>query len=148
MLRTHDAISIRATTERIFDLAVDIECWPLLLPHYRYVRRLPDVGSARAFAMGARQFGLPVRWSATQRSDPVAGTISYHHRAGVTRDMDVVWRLTAREQDVLVTIDHVLTAGWPLVATGVGQLLVGELFVRQIAQRTLRGIRRAAEQGR
>ena len=48
---------MRAPYDRIFDLAANVERWPELLPHYRYVRRLP--GADRHFAMGARRGPVP-----------------------------------------------------------------------------------------
>ena len=79
MLRTVDEIVVYAPLERVFALAADVERWPALLPHYRYVRRLgatlPD-GSA-AYAMGARRSGFPIRWSAVQRREREAQRIAY-----------------------------------------------------------------------
>jgi ribosome-associated toxin RatA of RatAB toxin-antitoxin module len=37
---TIDRIVIRAPLERVFALARDVERWPELLPHYRWVRML------------------------------------------------------------------------------------------------------------
>lgn len=150
MLHTTDEIVVYAPLERVFALAADVERWPALLPHYRYVRRLGaslSDGSA-AYAMGATRSGFPVRWSSTQRRERAAQRIAYHHIEGVTRGMDVEWRFEAVEGGVRVTIEHRLEHGWPLVASPLGRVLVGELFVKNVAQRTLRGIKRAAEGGR
>ena len=150
MMRTVDEIVVFAPIERVFELAADVERWPALLPHYRYVRpvSLRMARDMHAYAMGATRSGIPIRWSATQRRDPQAHRIAYHHIGGVTRGMDVEWRFEALEGGVRVTIEHRLVHGWPLVASRLGQALVGELFVRNVAQRTLRGIKRAAERDR
>src|SRR5437870_12133994 len=37
---TVDCISIHAPLERVFDVAQDVEGWPEILPHYRWVRFL------------------------------------------------------------------------------------------------------------
>lgn len=150
MLHTVDEVVVFAAPDRVYELASDVERWPMLLPHYRYVRRLgansPD-GSA-AYAMGAMRSKIPVRWVATQRRERGAQRIAYHHIGGVTLGMDVVWRFETAEGGVRVTIEHRLERGWPVVASPLGQALVGELFIRNVAQRTLRGIKQAAERGR
>ena len=61
--------------------------------------------------------------------------------------MDVEWRFEPGEEVVQLTIEHRLERGWPLVASPLGQALVGELFVRNVAQRSLRGIKRVAGRG-
>lgn len=150
MLHTIDEIVAFAPLERVFELAADVERWPALLPHYRYVRPITAgrAPGARAYAMGATRSGIPVRWSAVQRREWEALRIAYHHVAGITRGMDVEWRFEPGVGGVRVTIEHRLVRGWPLVASPLGQVLVGELFVRNVARRTLRGIKREAERGR
>jgi len=147
MFHTLDTLTIHAPLDRVFALAVDIERWPELLSHYRYVRLLQGGGERGVYAMGARRTGIPVRWVAEQDVVPDPPRISYHHVAGVTRDMDVAWRFTSHGDGVEIALEHTLTGGWPLVASPIGQWCVGELFVRHIAQRTLLGIKRAAERG-
>jgi len=147
MLRTLDAITISAPYERVFHLAADVERWPSLLPHYRYVRRLSGGGDAGVYAMGASRSGIPVRWTAWQQCRAAACVIVYHHIAGVTRDMRVAWRFAPRGTDVDITLEHELRGGWPMVASRAGQVFVGELFVRHIAQQTLHGLKQVAEQG-
>ncbi|MGH7568687.1 MAG: SRPBCC family protein, partial [Gemmatimonadales bacterium] len=39
-MRTVDRIRIHAPLERVFALAQDVERWPEILPHYRWVRFL------------------------------------------------------------------------------------------------------------
>lgn len=150
MMRTVDQIVVFAPIERVFGLAADVERWPALLPHYRYVRPIAPAPARGmdAYAMGAMRSRIPIHWSATQRRDPEARRIAYHHIGGVTRGMDVEWRFEALDGGVRVTIEHRLERGRPLVASPLGQALVGELFVRNVARQTLRGIKRAAERDR
>ena len=58
---------MRAPFDRIFPLAAEVERWPEILPHYRYVRPVPDPNGERRFAMGARRGAIPVSWEAIQR---------------------------------------------------------------------------------
>jgi ribosome-associated toxin RatA of RatAB toxin-antitoxin module len=140
------SIRMAAPYERIFALAAEIERWPELLPHYRYVRPLPAAAGERHFAMGARRGPVPVRWSAVQRPLPDARRIEFRHTGGVTRGMEVEWRFQpAGEGRWDVSIHHALTLRWPVVGELVARHLIGPHFLDAIAGRTLRRIRDLAE---
>ncbi len=132
---------MHAPTERIFALAADVERWPERLPHYRYVRRLPDPAGERRFAMGARRGFIPVRWEAIQRQRPDDGVIEFVHTGGVTRGMAVAWRLRPDPGGVDVSIEHHLNSRWPLAGAVIAN------FIEAIATRTLRRVKELAEAG-
>jgi hypothetical protein len=138
---------MRAPYERIFDLAADVERWPEILPHYRYVRRVPDPDGERRFAMGAARGPIPVRWEAIQRPMLDERMIEFVHTGGVTRGMWVAWRFEERDGLVEVGIEHRLELGWPLIGELVASHVIGPQFIEAIAGRTLRRIRRLAEAG-
>ena len=137
---------MRAPYERVFALAAEVERWPELLPHYRYVRRLPD-GSARHFEMGARRGPIPVRWRAIQRPLPEQRRIEFVHTGGVTRGMQVAWRFEERDGALDVSIEHELELGWPLIGGFAADHVVGPQFIEAIAGRTLRRVKELAEAG-
>lgn len=136
---------MRAPYERIFGLAADVERWPEILPHYRYVRRVPDPDGERRFAMGATRGPIPVRWEAIQRPMPDERMIEFVHTGGVTRGMWVAWRFEERDGRIDVSIEHRLELGWPLIGEAVAGHVIGPRFIEAIAGRTLRRIRRLAE---
>jgi ribosome-associated toxin RatA of RatAB toxin-antitoxin module len=138
-------IRMRAPYERIFDLAADIERWPEILPHYRYVRRLPASDGERRFAMGARRGRIPVRWEATQRPLPEERRIEFTHTGGVTRGMEVAWHFEPIDEEWDVSIDHALRLRWPLIGELVASWIIGPQFVDAIAGRTLRRVKELAE---
>jgi len=138
---------MHAPAERIFALAADIERWPQRLPHYRYVRRLPDPHGERRFAMGARRGLIPVRWEAVQRPRPSDGVIEFEHVGGVTRGMQVAWRLDESDDGVEVSIEHDLRLRWPLIGEWVASRIIGPQFVEAIARRTLYRVKQLAEGG-
>lgn len=138
-------IRVRAPYERIFDLAADIERWPEILPHYRYVRRLPASDGERRFAMGARRGRIPVRWEAVQRPLPDERRIEFTHTGGVTRGMEVAWRFEPVDEEWDVSIDHALRLRWPLIGELVASRIIGPQFVDAIAGRTLRRVKELAE---
>jgi ribosome-associated toxin RatA of RatAB toxin-antitoxin module len=138
-------IRMRAPYERIFDLAADIERWPEILPHYRYVRRLPASDGERRFAMGARRGRIPVRWEAVQRPLPEERRIEFTHTGGVTRGMEVAWHFEPIDEEWDVSIDHALRLRWPLIGELVASRIIGPQFVDAIAGRTLRRVKELAE---
>ena len=141
-------IRMEAPPERIFALAADVERWPLLLPHYRYVRRLRVRDGERHFAMGARRGRIPVSWRATQRPRPDDGIIEFTHTGGVTRGMRVAWRLVPDGGATEVSIEHRLELGWPVIGRFAAERVIGPLFIDAIAGRTLRRIKQLVETDR
>ena len=146
-MRSALRIRMHAPLERVFALAADVERWPEWLPHYRYVRRLPDPTGERRFAMGARRGPIPVRWEAIQRPRLPDGVIEFEHTRGVTRGMHVAWRLRQGDDGVDVTIEHQLTLHWPVIGELVASWVIGPQFVEAIARRTLRRIKQLSEDG-
>jgi uncharacterized membrane protein len=140
-------VTMAAPYERIFRLAADIERWPEILPHYRYVRRLADIGDDRQYAMGARRGLIPVTWRAIQRPLPEARRIEFEHTGGVTRGMVVAWRFEPAGEAWDVSIHHQLELRWPLIGGMVAERIIGPQFIDAIAGRTLRTIKRLAEAG-
>ncbi len=141
---------MRAPVERIFRLAADVERWPERLPHYRYVRPLPgEPGEPRErrYAMGARRGPIPVSWKAIQRPLPERNEIEFEHIGGITRGMQVRWRLEPDRDAVNVSIEHDLRLGWPIVGELVASRIIGPHFIEAIAARTLGRIKQLAEAG-
>ena len=144
-MRSELHVTMRAPWERIFPLAAEVEHWPRILPHYRYVRLVPDPGGERRFAMGARRGPIPVTWEAIQRPIPEARTIEFVHTGGVTTGMWVAWRFEPVDGGTDVSIEHRLDLGWPLIGGVVARHVIGPQFIEAIASRTLRTIRTLAE---
>ena len=146
-MNTNIALAMRAEPARIFELAARVEDWPVLLPHYRWVRVLDDDGRRRLVEMAARRGRIPVRWTAVQERHPDEQRITFHHVRGVTRGMDVAWTLTPMDPTgtTLVHIWHGFEPPWPLVPARLVDLVVGQYFVNGIAARTLAGLRDYAE---
>lgn len=138
-------VLMQAPWERVFTLAAEVERWPQILPHYRYVRPVPDPRGERRFAMGARRGPIPVSWEAIQRPMPEARSIEFVHTGGVTRGMWVAWRLVPRDGATEVSIEHRLDLQWPLIGDFAARHVIGPQFIEAIAALTLRRIRQLAE---
>ena len=138
--------TMKAPYERIFELAAEVERWPEILPHYRYVRRLGN-GDERRFAMGARRGAIPVSWEAVQRPMRHERRIEFVHTGGVTKGMVVAWRFAGEDGAVDVSIEHRLDLDWPLIGEFAASRVIGPHFIEAIAGRTLRRVRELAEAG-
>ena len=133
----------------IFKLAAEVERWPLFLPHYRWVHLLDSSanGQRKRVEMAARRDGIPLRWTAMQELFPAEGRITFRHVRGPTRRMWVEWTLTPGPDGVQVRITHDFSPAWGRVPLGnfVAQHIIGESFVGNVANRTLRCIKVTAE---
>ena len=150
-METVDRMRMDAPLARVYAAASAVERWPTILPHYRWVRRLDD-GLVEMAAW--RPFGVlkyPTWWVSEMTTNPAAGEIRYRHVRGITRGMDVVWRLVERAGDgagggVDVEIVHTWDGPrWPLIGRPAADLVIGPVFIHGIASRTLAGIKRAVE---
>ena len=148
-MRTTNTIEIYGPPERIqgriYQLAADLQDWPLILPHYRYMHIREQSERHKVADFGASRDGFPVKWSARQELFPEEGRITFKHIKGITRGMWVEWRLEKQADRVLVTIDHQLTYNVPLFGPLFAKYVVGYLFVHNIAGKTLRCIKKRVE---
>ena len=147
---TVDTVVIRAPVDRVLDAAADVEGWPRILAHYRWVRFLERRNSGGTVEMAAwRPFGVfrfPAWWVSEMTVDRPAREIRYRHVRGITTGMDVVWRLTEQPAGVDVTIVHEWAGpAWPLIGSLAARLVIGPVFIHGIATRTLAGLKRLLE---
>lgn len=148
-LRTVNEIIIAAPADTVYALAADVAAWPRILPHYRYVTVLDHPASSPEYRptvkMGARRTRIPVGWTSSQLLRPGERRINYFHLRGVTRGMEVEWRIEEVDEGTRATIVHVLNSPYPWLRSRIARYVVGRLFVEHIAERTLHGIKRQAE---
>jgi len=142
---TRNTVEIAAPAQTVYALAAATETWPVILPHYRYVRVLEQHDQTRVVAMGAWQDVFPIRWVAEQTNDPRAPHIAFHHLRGWTRGMDVEWIFEEFARGTRVTIEHRLTFLFPVAAEWLGRHVVSDYFVHGVAAKTLRRIKQLAE---
>lgn len=153
---TVDEIVMDAPVERCFQAGADVEQWPRILPHYRWVRfqQKKDFGTGRVEMAARRGFGplpYPVWWVSEMYLDRERPAVHYRHVDGITTGMDVVWTFEAlEEQRTRVRIVHDWPPGpaWPLpgiIRREIGSRIIGPVFIHHVASRTLRGIKRSVE---
>jgi hypothetical protein len=158
VMRTVDERIVRAPAEAIFGLAADVERWPELLTHYRYVRfrppPAPGAGQPRVVEMSANRpfgpVGWPTWWVSLMeiRTDDRGGpSIRFRHIEGITTRMEVEWSFAPVTDGTHVTVLHLWNGpSWPLIGRVAARAVIGPLFVHGIASRTLAGLAHAAEQ--
>ena len=149
-MHTIDRITVRAPLARVFAAAAGVERWPSFLPHYRWVRFHERRGSGGVVEMAAwRPFGplrWPTWWTSEMTVDAAAHEIRYRHIGGITRGMDVVWRLRPANGAVAIELQHDWTGPrLPLIGRAAAAFLIGPVFVHGIASRTLAGLKRELE---
>jgi SAM-dependent methyltransferase len=154
-MTTVDERLVRAPLPAIFALARDVERWPRVLRHYRYVRfrsRTRDTGGLVEMSAN-RPFGpigWPTYWTslmAVRESENGNGPeIRFRHVAGVTTGMDVAWTFEAAGDATRVRIVHVWNGPrWPVIGAIAARAVIGPVFVHGIASRTLAGLAAEAE---
>ena len=150
-MRTLDECIVYAPLADMFAIVRDVENWPALLPHYRYVRfrsRSSDGGGIVEMSAN-RPFGLvnwPTWWLSEMSVDELKPAVRFRHIGGVTKAMDVEWSLTSVNEGTYVRLLHVWDGPrWPLIGEFAATAVIGPVFIHGIASRTLAGLARHAE---
>ncbi len=153
-MQTIDTILVHAPVERVWPHAFQVEQWPAILPHYRWVRRLRgETGADGMVEMSAwRRFGGPLNWPTWWQSemsiDHRLHRVRYRHVKGITTGMDVLWTVDQVADGTRIVIVHEWPGPrWPLIGGIAANLVIGPVFIHAIASRTLAGIASAAGSG-
>lgn len=149
---TIDETTCDADPDTCFQVAADVERWPDILPHYRWVRFHRKDGFAEGVVEMAawRHFGplgYPTWWVSEMEHDAEARVVRYRHIDGVTRGMDVVWEVSPREdgRSFLRIVHEWDGPAWPLIRGIAANAVIGPHFISHIAGRTLAGVAAEAE---
>ncbi len=151
-MKTSIDIRVAAPPERVFALARDVARWPEILPHYRRVAVQARRGRRIVAQMVALRpigpIGIPVTWRAEQwvePDDPMELRLRFRHLRGVTRGMDVTWRIVPEGEGSRITLEHDFRRPLPLLGEEFLPRFVDRYFTRPIAGRTLRTFKALAE---
>jgi hypothetical protein len=149
---TIDERVVHAPAHLCFQAAADVERWPAILPHYRWVRfhekhsfgnGIVEMAAWRRFPAG---LSYPTWWVSQMRVAENEPAVYYKHVAGITRGMDVKWQFDNRGDETFIRLFHTWDGPrWPLIGSLAANLIIGPHFVSAIAQRTLEGVAREAE---
>jgi ribosome-associated toxin RatA of RatAB toxin-antitoxin module len=145
-MHTATTLLMNAPRERIFETAANLEEWPRLLPHYRYIKYLERGPERNVVEMAAVRDGIPISWVSEQFIDRAAQQVRFNHLRAWTKGMKVVWTFRETPAGVLVEILHDLNFRIPLLAP-LAERVIGGFFIDNIANKTLRCIKNHLEGG-
>jgi ribosome-associated toxin RatA of RatAB toxin-antitoxin module len=121
----------------VFETAANLELWPKILPHYRYVHYLERSPSRNIVVMGATRSGIPISWASEQIIDHDRLEVRFNHLKAFTKGMRVIWTFQDAPGGVLVEIKHDLAFHISALAP-VADKIIGDFFIHHIANKTLR----------
>ena len=145
MIRVDEGICT-ASPMTAFRVGADVERWPEILPHYRWVRFHEKRGFAHGVVEMAawRPFGFlkyPTWWVSEMSHDESVPIVRYRHIDGITRGMDVRWEFEAVDGGTKIRIVHEWDGPrWPLIGPAAANAVIGPGFISAIARRTLAGV--------
>jgi ribosome-associated toxin RatA of RatAB toxin-antitoxin module len=128
---------MHAPKTAIFEIAADLELWPKILPHYRYIRFLERASDRNIVVMAAQRSGIPISWTSEQIIDRERLEIRFLHLKAFTKGMHVVWTFSDALEGVCVTISHDLQFRIPALSP-IADPIIGDFFTHNIANKTLR----------
>src|SRR5438067_1971190 len=131
-----NSILMHTPKATIFETAADLEQWPKILPHYRYIEFLERGPDRNIVVMAARRSGIPISWTSEQIIDRDKLEIRFHHLKAWTKGMRVVWTFSDLPEGVLVTISHDLRFRNPALSPIVDPI-IAYFCIRNIASKTL-----------
>ena len=129
----------------IFETAANLELWPRILPHYRYIHYLERGEERNVVIMAARRGPIPISWTSEQIIDRERMEVKFHHLKAFTKGMDVVWTFHDTPDGVRVEIRHDLRFRIRPLAP-MAEPIIGNFFIHPVASRTLRCMKNYLEQ--
>src|SRR6266496_6520190 len=132
-----NSIIMCAPKMTIFETAANLELWPRILPHYRYIRYLEHSPSRNVVVMAATRSGIPISWTSEQIIDRDRVEVRFHHLKAFTKGMHVVWTFRDVPSGVLVEIRHDLAFRVNFLVS-IADKIIGDFFIHNIAGKTLR----------
>jgi len=131
-----NSIVMHAPRMSIFEIAANLELWPKILPHYRYIRYLERSPERNIVVMAAQRSGIPIKWTSEQIIDRENVQVRFRHLKAFTKGMEVVWTFEDRSDGVLVEIVHDLDFRVPILAP-ILEPIIGDFFTHNVANKTL-----------
>jgi ribosome-associated toxin RatA of RatAB toxin-antitoxin module len=132
-----NSIIMCAPRMTVFDTAANLELWPRILPHYRYIRYLERGPARNVVIMAAMRSGIPISWTSEQIIDRERVEVRFVHLKAFTKGMRVVWTFQQAPAGVLVQIKHDLSFRVKILAP-IADRVIGDFFIHHIANETLR----------
>jgi ribosome-associated toxin RatA of RatAB toxin-antitoxin module len=124
-----NSILMRVPKATIFETAANLEGWPKILPHYRYIRYLERRPDRNVVVMAAKRSGIPISWTSEEIIDRKRMEVRFHHLKAFTKGMRVVWTFQEIDHDLQFRINFL---------AAIADKIIGDFFIHHIANKTLR----------
>ncbi len=144
-MHTGNSIIMQASREAIFETAADLEQWPRILPHYRYIRFLERAPDRSIVEMAALRSGIPISWTSEFVVDRDRMELRFLHLKAFTRGMRVVWTFKETPAGIVVEIMHALRFRIAALAP-IAEPIIGGFFIQHVANQTLRAMKAHLEE--
>jgi ribosome-associated toxin RatA of RatAB toxin-antitoxin module len=144
-MHTGNSIIMQTSRAAIFETAADLEQWPRILPHYRYIRFLERAPDRSIVEMAALRSGIPISWTSEFVVDRERMELRFLHLKAFTRGMRVVWTFKETPAGVVVEIMHALRFRIAALAP-IAEPIIGGFFIRHVANQTLRAMKAHLEE--
>src|SRR3954468_10460687 len=132
-----NSIIMHAPKMSIFETAANLELWPKILPHYRYIHYLERSPNRNIVVMAARRSGIPIKWTSEEIIDRERVEVHFNHLKAFTKGMHVVWTFNETPDGVRVEIVHDMRFRIAALSP-IAEPIIGNLFIHPVASRTLR----------
>ena len=139
-----NSIIMHAPKMFIFETAANLELWPKILPHYRYIRYLERGDNRHIVVMAATRSGIPIKWTSEEIIDRNRVEVHFNHLKALTKGMHVVWTFNETPDGVRVEIMHELNFPIPVLAP-IMEAVIGDFFIGNVANKTLRCMKQYVE---
>jgi len=139
-----NSIIMYAPKMAVFETAANLELWPKILPHYRYIRYLEQGPNRNIVVMAATRSRIPISWTSEQVVDRDRLEVRFHHLKAFTKGMRVIWTFQDAPGGVLVEIEHDLAFRVNFLAS-IADKIIGDFFIHHIANKTLRDMKAYVE---
>src|SRR5258708_36485872 len=127
-----NSIVMKAPRMSIFETAANLELWPKILPHYRYIRYLERSPNRNVVVMAAVRSGIPIKWTSEQIIDRDRVEIHFHLLKVISKGMRVVWTFDQCPDGWHVTIEHDLHFRIPEIEPN-HDTMIGDIFYHKHA---------------
>jgi ribosome-associated toxin RatA of RatAB toxin-antitoxin module len=139
-----NSLVMHAPKMTVFEAAANLELWPQILPHYRYIYYLERSPNRNIVVMAATRSGIPISWTSEQIIDRERLEVRFHHLKAFTKGMRVTWTFQDAPGGVLVEIEHDLAFRVNFLAP-IADKIIGDFFIHNIANKTLRDMKAYVE---
>jgi len=144
MIRTLNSIIIKASLDKVFSVATDMEKYPEFIPSYKKVKILSRNGNKMIVERIGSVGSKSVYWKSSVSLEPNK-SITAEQLEGPIKGMQIKWLFEDTKDGVKITLTHDFEyKKIPLIGNLIGRLIVARI-VKQMAKETLKGIKTRVE---